>query len=94
MIKISCDKRGTHSMQSLIEMVNMREEEELIQQALINDIVFMSKEQHGTHVLQKIILCFKEDKITYIYEPVFDKLIELSIDPNGLCVVKKLIAKV
>ena len=29
-IKISCDKRGTHSMQSLIEMINMEEEEEIL----------------------------------------------------------------
>lgn len=32
--KISCDKRGTHSMQCLIEMINLPEEEDAIKDGI------------------------------------------------------------
>ena len=92
-IKISCDKRGTHSMQSLIEMINMAEEEEIVQAAIVNDVIFLAYEPHGTHVLQKLITCLKPERLDYVFEPIFKSLVELALDANGLCVVKKIISR-
>jgi hypothetical protein len=49
---------------------------------------------NGTHVLQKILLCMKEEDIDFIFEPVLENFIDLSMDQNGLCVIKKIVSKV
>lgn len=93
-MKISCDRKGTHSMQCLIEMINMPEEEEELKEAIRNHVIPLAFDPNGTHVLQKVLLCLKEEHIDFIFDPVYEKLIELSMDQNGLCVIKKLIQKV
>lgn len=93
-MKISRDRKGTHSMQCLIEMVNMPDEEAELRQSITAHILPLAFDPNGTHVLQKVLLCMKEEHIDFIFEPVFDHLIELSMDQNGLCVIKKLISKI
>lgn len=36
----------------------------------------------------------KEENIDFIFDPVFHHLIKLSMDQNGLCVIKKIISKI
>ncbi|CDW87894.1 rna-binding [Stylonychia lemnae] len=93
-LEISCDKKGTHSMQCLIEMINMPDEEEELKQGIKTHIVELAFDTNGTHVLQKVLLCLKEENIDFIFSPVLKNLIELSMDQNGLCVIKKIISKV
>lgn len=83
-VSISCDKRGTHSMQSLIQLINMEEEEQTLEKALNDYIIQLSFDANGTHVLQKVILTVKVERLNYIFDACFDKLIELSLDSNGL----------
>lgn len=93
LVKIACDKRGTHSMQSLIQLINMEEEEQTLEDAIRDNVICLSFDPNGTHVLQKVLLTVKVNKLDYIFYECYDKLIELSLDANGLCVVKKLIAR-
>lgn len=94
LLQIASDKKGTHSMQCMIDMINMPEEEDEIQQGVSQFITQMAFDQNANHVLQKVISCFKEEKVGFIYEPIMKQFIELSMDQNGLCVVKKLIIKI
>jgi hypothetical protein len=50
-LKISCDKKGTHSMQCLIEMINMPEEENELKEGIKTHIVALAFDPNGTHVL-------------------------------------------
>lgn len=93
-LEISCDKKGTHSMQCLIEMINMPDEEEELKQGIKDQIVDLAFDANGTHVLQKVLLCMKEENIDFIFDPVIENFINLSMDQNGLCVIKKIISKV
>ena len=36
----------------------------------------------------------KEENIDFIFYPILDNLIDLSMDQNGLCVIKKIISKI
>ena len=54
----------------------------------------MAFDQNANHVLQKIIVCFKEEQINFIYDGIMKSFIDLSLDQNGLCVIKKLIIKI
>jgi hypothetical protein len=93
-MKISCDRKGTHSMQCLIEMINMPEEEDELKSGIREHVIDLAFDPNGTHVLQKVLLCMKEENIDFIFDPVYDNLIDLSMDQNGLCVIKKIISKI
>ena len=93
-LKISCDKKGTHSMQCLIEMINMPEEEIALRNGIRTHIVDLAFDPNGTHVLQKVLLCMKEENIDFIFDPILHNFIALSMDQNGLCVIKKIVSKI
>lgn len=67
-------------MQCLIEMVNMPEEEEELKMGITNHIIDLAFDANGTHVLQKVLLCMKEENIDFIFDPILKNLIELSMD--------------
>ena len=79
-MKISCDRIGTHSMQCLIEILNMPEEEKLLQEMIEGNIMDLAKDANGTHVLQKVLLCMKEENAQYIIQPSLENLCELSFN--------------
>lgn len=81
-------------MQCLIEMINMPEEEEELKNGIQDHVIDLAFDANGTHVLQKVLLCMKEENIDFIFNPILEHLIELSMDQNGLCVIKKLISKI
>jgi len=94
-ISISCDRKGTHSMQCLIEMINMPEEQDLLRQAIEPHILDLAFDQNGTHVLQKVLISsMSEEHVEYITSMVLKNFQKLSVDQHGLCVVKKVISKV
>lgn len=41
-VRISSDRRGTHAMQSLIELINLPEEEQILEESLKDDVINMS----------------------------------------------------
>ena len=81
-------------MQCLIEMINMPQEEQELKDGIKNHVVNLAFDQNGTHVLQKVLLCFKEENLDFIFHPIIDNFIDLSVDQNGLCVIKKLVSKI
>lgn len=50
-LKISCDKKGTHSMQCLIDMLSLPEEEYEIEDGLKNFVMAMSFDPNANHVI-------------------------------------------
>lgn len=76
----------------MFELVNLPDEEEFIRNALIGNIVRLSKDPQGTHVVQKVMTSFEESKRQFIYDEVFAHFIELAKNTNGLCVIKKYVS--
>jgi hypothetical protein len=81
-------------MQSLIEMINMPAEEQALREGIEKQIAELAFDPHGTHVLQRVLLCLQEDNIDFIFDPILANFVDLSMDQNGLCVIKKIITKV
>ena len=52
---------------------------------------YLCNNAQGVHVIEKMILCFDETKIQEIYDTIIDNFIQLSSNPNGLFVCKKII---
>ncbi len=94
---ISCNSSGTHALQSLIEIINMPGEEELVKEAVKDNILTLSfvmkilifQDINGTHVIQKVISCIKEEDRKHINETVLNNIHKLVFDSNGICVVNK-----
>ncbi len=51
----------------------------------------LSQDAYGTHVIEKIIVCYQQDHIQFIYDLIIDNFMYLANHNNGLCVVKKVI---
>jgi hypothetical protein len=51
----------------------------------------LTLDPYGTHVIEKVVSCFKEDYIDFIYNFVINNFMKLANHSNGLCVVKKII---
>ncbi len=49
------------------------------------------QDAQGVHVIEKLIICYEEDLITFIYELIIQNFIQLANNCNGLCVIKKII---
>lgn len=62
----------------------MEEEEQCLEQAITEHVIDLSFDPNGTHVLQKVILTIKVNKLDYIFYPCYEKAVELSLDANGL----------
>lgn len=75
----------------MFDLVNLPEEEEFIRNALIGNVLVLSMDAQGTHVVQKVLSSFLESRREFIFEEIYDKFLDLSMNNNGLCVVKKLV---
>jgi len=54
-IEICCNKKGTHTIQSMFELINLPEEIDLISVTLKGNIIELAKNPQGTHVVQKVM---------------------------------------
>lgn len=59
-------------MQCLIEMINMGAEEEELKDGIRQNVIPLAFDPNGTHVLQKVLLCLKEENIDFIFNPVLE----------------------
>lgn len=91
MVDISYDNSGTHALQSLLEIINLQEEEAIILNAVKDHALDMCYDNNATHVIQKILVCISEDKRDYLNKLIIDNLKSLSLDCNGICVFKKFV---
>lgn len=79
-MKIAGDKKGTHSMQCLIDMINLPEEEDELEECIKDHVIDLAFDGNGCHVLQKVIICLKESRLDFLLKPILDKLVEISSD--------------
>jgi hypothetical protein len=97
--EISCDRRGTHALQALMGVAMTRDERMVVQQGLQRRVgetplvVQLAFDAHGTHVVQRILVCFDPPSSEFIYNSTLPLLDQLAQHPYGLCVVKKCIAQ-
>ena len=91
-VKLSSDSIGTYPIQTIIEHVGSKNEKNIIINALKDNIKELSLDPFGTHVLEKLLACFEEEYVTFIYNYIVDNFLELANNCNGICIVKKLLS--
>ena len=88
---IAHDICGNHTLQGLILLQNSKEEEQIIKECLENNLETLCFGPNSSHVVQKVLKCVKEVDREYINTYIISNLIDLCLNPNGICVVKEFI---
>jgi hypothetical protein len=91
---ISNSNIGTYPLQSIVEKLATSEEMVIISEVFRNELIFnqVSTNPYGVHVIEKMIGCFPEELIFFIYEHVLNNFILLANQSTGLIMVKKVIS--
>lgn len=58
----------------------MPDEENELKDGIKDHIIDLAFDGNGTHVLQKVLLCMKEENIDFIFDPILAHFIDLSMD--------------
>jgi hypothetical protein len=90
-VKLSSDSIGTYPIQTIIEHVGSKNEKVIIVNALKESIKELCIDPFGSHVLEKLLTCFEEEYINFIYNYIIENFLDLANNNNGICVVKKIL---
>ena len=90
-VKLSSDSIGTYPIQTIIEHVGSKNEKVIIVNALKESVKELCVDPFGSHVLEKLLTCFEEEYINFIYNYIIDNFLDLANNNNGICVVKKIL---
>ena len=93
-IEIANDICGNHSLQCLISLQDSNEEKKIIQDCVQNHLKNLSFGCNSSHVISKIIDCLNESDRQFINSFIISNLMELCLDPNGICIVKEFILNI
>ena len=91
MVKLSSDSIGTYPIQTIIEHVGSKNEKIIIVNALKDNVKELAIDPFGSHVLEKLLTCFEEEYINFIYNYIVDNFLDLANNNNGICIVKKIL---
>ena len=91
MVKLSSNSIGTYPIQTIIEHVGSKNEKIIIVNALKDSVKELAVDPFGSHVLEKLLTCFEEEYVRFIYNYIVDNFLELANNNNGICIVKKIL---
>jgi len=94
MVKIDCHKKGTHTLQVIVTLMNKGVEYHLIREAFKDCIVNLAIDPYATHVIQKLITIIPLSDLGFIYGPLLQGFMEVARHTSGILVIKHLIRKV
>ena len=86
-VNIAFHSRGTHALQNLIAMTNLKEEEEIYHEEFSGKILLMIRDVNASHVLQKLLTSLRSRY--FIIREIIGHVKELALDKLGVCVLKK-----
>ena len=89
---VARDRRGTHSLQALLTLVDCDEERELVCRAVRGKAIQLALDCHATHVLQQVLSCLGPNLVCGLMSEIVSGLGILAIDQFGLGAVKRAIA--
>ena len=90
-VEIANNSYGTHPLQSLIEIINMPQEKQIILNYILGNESLLALDSKGTHVLQKFISCTKDEERKELNTNLINLIDKLIIDPFGVCVLIQLV---
>ena len=87
LVSIAMHSRGTHALQNLISMTNLKQEEEVYKDEFSKKIISLSKDLNASHVVQRLLSNISNPY--FILREMLGNVKELALDKYGVCVIKK-----
>jgi hypothetical protein len=91
LIKLSSDSIGTYPIQTIIEHLNSKFEKMIIISGIKDRFEDLIYDPFGCHVLEKLLVCFEDEYIMFIYSYIFEKFLYIANNNNGICIIKKIL---
>ena len=86
---LSTNKISTYPIQCIVEKLNTPQEQIIIVNALKDNVVKLSLNMYGTHVIERVMTTFDFRLLSSISQAIIENFIYLANNPNGLCAVKQ-----
>ena len=86
---LSTNKISTYLIQCIVEKLNTPQEQIIIVNALKDNVVKLSLNMYGTHVIERVMTTFDFRLLSSVSQAIIENFIYLANNPNGLCVVKQ-----
>ena len=90
-VEIANNSYGTHPLQTLMEIINMKEEKKLVLSYILGNESALSLDSKGTHVLQKYISNTVDEEREQLNKNIINLIDKFIVDPFGVCVLIKLV---
>ena len=90
-IDLSSDNIGTYPIQSIIEHLNSKNEKDIIISGIKDGFIKLFFDAFGCHVLEKLLTCFEDEYVNFIYTYIFDNFLNLTNNSNGIYIIKKIL---
>ena len=90
-MKLSSDSIGTYPIQTIIEHAGSKNEKVIIVNALKGSVKELCVDPFGSHAVEKLLTCFEEEYINFLYNYIIENFMDLANINNGICVVKKIL---
>lgn len=97
-VTLSTNKISTYPIQCIIQSLTSPSEQAIIIQGLLynnlqseSNVIKLSFDLYGTHVIEKILEHFNIDLLLQVIGLICNDFLFIANNPNGLCVVKKVI---
>lgn len=88
-VSIALDPHGTRALQKLVERIDSQEEAKIIVEALTADVVLLSRDLNGNHVIQKCLQRLTSDDSQFIFDAANEKCLEIATHRHGCCVLQR-----
>ena len=91
LVELSSDSIGTYPIQSIIEHLSSKNEKNIILSGIKEGYIKLIYDTFGCHVLEKLLTCFEDEYVEFIYTYIFDNFLYLTNNSNGIYIIKKIL---
>lgn len=83
-LQVCKDKKGTHTIQKMVDLATLDEEEKFFENALTGHVGKLAIDQQGTHIIQKVITSFTESNRQFAFNEILEAFMNVSKTSHGL----------
>lgn len=88
-VTIALDPHGTRALQKLVECINTQQEAEIIVKSLSSDVVSLSRDLNGNHVIQKCLQRLTPEDSQFIFDAAANNCLKIATHRHGCCVLQR-----
>ncbi|WBW71089.1 pumilio family RNA-binding protein Puf4 [Schizosaccharomyces osmophilus] len=89
LVPISFNMHGTRALQKIIDLVSSPDQVSCIVDALRPNVVMLTKDLNGNHVIQKCLNKFSHEDCQFIFDAICNDPVDVSTHRHGCCVVQR-----